>query len=610
MTKKQEVETGAKDVHWDLSVLYGGLDDHRFESDVKELEDAAAKFNADFRGSLSETLGDAINTMAGLTILSNKVGVYLYLNFSTHLSDDGIKAKMAEVEMRLAKVSGEYAFFEIEVAALSEADLERLKEESETVLRHISWIEDIRRDRPHMLSEEVEAALSKRSPFSAGAWASYFDEMASRLRFEVDGEEKTLAETLHELTEEGDAERRASLMKTLNSGLAGEFAEYSAQTLYMVAGKKRVEDCERHYPTPMSARNVSNKIPDAVVEALHHAVHEVGAAKTRRYYRLKARHLGLERLRWSDRNAPMPFRDTSITPWDEAVRLVERAYRSFSPTLADLVVETVEARRIDAPPYEGKDAGAYNYSVMVPPGTPLSWTFLNYQGSARDVMTLAHELGHGVHGLLAAEAQGPLMFRAPMAYAETASIFGEMTTFNYLESRLVDSGDTASRLALVMGKLDDTMNTIVRQIGFSDFEREVHASGRRMSIAELDAVWLKTAQGLYGEDGDIFTYENAEHLWCYVGHFHRPFYVYAYAFGDLLTRSLYAKRDEFGDRFEPLYLDMLRAGGTKDVVELTKPFGLDSTDAAFWALGVEEAMKPLETAEALSKDLFGIELHD
>lgn len=607
MTNKTN-STGAEDVHWDLRVLYAGIDDPALEADVKSLENAAKSFKEDFKGKLSLSLENAIKEMSELSMLSNKVGVYLYLNFSTNLADDDIKAKMAEVDTRLAKVSGEYAFFDIEIAGLPDADIERLKKESELVARHASWIEDIRLDRPHQLTEEVESALSKRSPFGSGSWASYFDEMASRLSFEIDGEKKTLSEALHDLSEEEDANRRAMLLKTLNDGFDGEFTEYAAHTLYMVSGKKRVEDRERNYATPMTARNQSNKIPDAVVEALHHAVHDIGAPLAQRFYRLKAKHLGLEKLRWSDRNAPMPFRDKSITSWSDAVKLVEDAYRSFSPTLADLIAETVAKKRIDAPPYKGKDSGAYNYSVMTPPGTPLSWTFLNYQGSSRDVMTLAHELGHGVHGLLAAEAQGPLMFRAPMAYAETASIFGEMTTFKYLDGRLAEAGDAKSRLALVMGKLDDTMNTVVRQIGFSDFEREVHANDRRMSAADLDQAWLSTAQKLYGEDGDIFTYENSEHLWCYVGHFHRPFYVYAYAFGDLLTQSLYAKQDEFGDQFEPLYLELLRAGGTKDVVELTKPFGLDPTNAAFWKAGVEQAMKPLETAEALSKEIFDIDL--
>lgn len=600
--------TGAESIKWDLSCLYSGMDDPALETDVKKLEDSAKSFNENFKGKLSEKLESAIVAMSELSMLSNKVGVFLYLNFSTNLSDDVIKSKMAEVDTRLAKVSGEYAFFDIEIAALAEGDIGKQKSQSEIVARHASWIEDVRRERPHMLTEEVESALSKRSPFGSGSWASYFDEMASRLSFDIDGETKTLSEALHELSEEEDTDRRAMILKILNEGFGGEFAEYAAHTLYMVAGKKRVEDRERNYSSPMTARNQSNKIPDAVVEALHHAVHEVGAPKAQRFYQLKAKHLGIEKMRWSDRNAPMPFRDKSITSWSDAVKLVEDAYRSFSPKLADLIAETIEAKRIDAPPYKGKDSGAYNYSLIAPPNSPMAWTFLNYQGSARDVMTLAHELGHGVHGLLAAEAQGPLMFRAPMAYAETASIFGEMTTFKYLDAKLAESGDAKSRLALMMGKLDDTMNTVVRQIGFSDFERELHRHDKRMSVTELDKAWLSTAQKLYGADGEIFTYENSEHLWCYVGHFHRPFYVYAYAFGDLLTQSLYAKQEEFGDQFEPLYLDLLRAGGTKDVVELTKPFGLDPTDESFWKAGVEQALKPLETAEALSKELFDIDL--
>jgi oligoendopeptidase F len=241
---------------------------------------------------------------------------------------------------------------------------------------------------------------------------------------------------------------------------------------------------------------------------------------------------------------------------------------------------------------------------------------MNYLGSNHDVMTLAHELGHGVHGILAGEAQGPLMYHAPIAYCETASVFGEMTTFTFLKERLIRSGDKKSLLALIMAKIDSTINTVVRQIGFSNFERRLHGmdesyttwtEAKKRSVEELDAIWLKTAQELYGKEGEIFTYENSEHLWAYIPHFHSPFYVYGYAFGELLTQSLYAQRDRLGAKFEPLYLDLLRSGSTKDVVELLAPFGLDARNEAFWKDGITVSLGALiEEAEQLSRSMGAI----
>ena len=238
---------------------------------------------------------------------------------------------------------------------------------------------------------------------------------------------------------------------------------------------------------------------------------------------------------------------------------------------------------------------------------------LNYLGSNRDVMTLAHELGHGVHGILAGQAQGPLMYHAPIAYCETASVFGEMTTYTFLKERLIRLGDNNSLLALIMEKIDSTINTVVRQIGFSNFERRLHGMDpsytawgepKKLSVEELSEIWLKTAKELYGEEGEIFTYKNCDRLWAYIPHFHSPFYVYGYAFGELLTQSLFAQRQRLGPNFEPLYLDLLRSGSTKDVVELLAPFGLDARNESFWKDGIMVSLGALiEQAEQLSREM-------
>ncbi len=396
--------------------------------------------------------------------------------------------------------------------------------------------------------------------------------------------------------------RRRRALKVLNDGLGGSFAKYAAQTLWQTAGSSTLENKERGYKHPMQGRNMSNRIPDEVVEALHEAVTEVAGPLARRWYRLKAKLLGVKRLAWSDRNAHLPFEDKSLVPFEVAQHeIVLPAYRSFSPTLAALIEEMVEKKRIDAPAGPNRESGAYCYSTVLPDGASVSFNFLNYKGSKRDVMTIAHEEGHAVHGLLAGAAQGILQQHAPMAYAETASVFGEMTTFEFLRARMPKDDPKAS-LALVAGKIDDMLNTVVRQISFSNFERALHGAGKKLAPSDLDAIWMDVTRTMYGKDGDVFDYADMSHLWAYVSHFHRPFYVYSYAFGELLTQSLYAKRDAYGEKFEPLYLDLLRAGSTKDAVGLLKPFGLDPTDPKFFADGITGSLgKLVAEAERLAK---------
>lgn len=602
------------EIRWDLSVLYSDITDPRLDSDLAEFTQRAKRFELTYKGQLSGSLGRAISDYAEIEMLSGKIGSYLFLREATDLMNNEIKAKRAEFQREMSATQGQYlTFFELELADLSAECIAHLYETDAVVARHRSWVEHLRLFKSHFLSEQVESALTKRSPFGTGAWAEFFDETEADLIFEFRGAKKNLTELLHILTESKDPEERAETMKIINDGFAGPFAKFSAQTLYVVAGSKAVEDRERGYKHPMDFRNKVSRIPDSVVNVLHDAVTIIGGDLTRRYYKLKAKHLGLSTMRWSDRNAPMPFADTSFVPFEEGAEIVTSAYEGFSPKLAGIVKEMFASRRIDAPVTREKRHGAFNSSHVLPGGKPVSFTLLNYLGSNRDVMTLAHELGHGVHGILAGEAQGPLMFHAPIAYCETASVFGEMTTFTYLKDRLTRLGETRSLLALIMSKMDSTINTVVRQIGFSNFERRLHgvdptyqtwAPPAKLSVEQLDAIWLQTAQELYGPEGDIFTYENTNHLWAYISHFHSPFYVYGYAFGELLTQSLYAQRQRLGDRFEPLYLDLLRSGATKDVVELLAPFDLDPMSETFWAEGIRGSLGSLlEEAEELSRGM-------
>jgi oligoendopeptidase F len=599
-------------IRWDLSLLYADIADPRLDSDLRELTAMAKHFSLTYKGKLAELLGGAIRDYSEIEMLSGKINSYLFLRESTDLTNAAIKAKHAAFQRELSAIRGEHlTFFELELVQLGDDTLKKFYASDPVVSKHRPWIEHIRTFKPHFLTEPVESALVKRSPFDSSSWSDFFDEVEADLNFEFRGGTKNLTEMMHVIAESKDSDERAEALQCVNGGLAGPFAKYAAQTLYMVAGLKAVEDKERGYAHPMGLRNKANRIPDSVVNVLHNAVTTLGGSLSRRYYQLKARHLGLTILRWSDRNAPMPFADTTNIPFGEAADIVQTSYQSFSPTLTALVKTFFTDRRIDVPVVKEKRSGAFNSSHVLPGGKAVSYTLLNYLGSNRDVMTLAHELGHGVHGILAGEAQGPLMFHAPIAYCETASVFGEMTTFTFLKDRLVRSGDKNSLLALVMAKIDSTINTVVRQIGFSNFERRLHGMDesysawtepKKRSVEELDAIWLKTAQELYGKEGVIFTYENSEHLWAYIPHFHSPFYVYGYAFGELLTQSLFAQRQRLGAKFEPLYLDLLRSGATKDVVELLAPFGLDARNEAFWKDGIMVSLGALiEEAEQLSR---------
>ena len=598
-----KIESAAQNVRWDLSSIYSGVDDPQIDLDIAEFTRQAEAFHASHKGKLAETLGHAISDYSELEMLGAKVMVYLFLQQSLDVTNELVKAKVAEARKAMSQVQGEYlTFFELELVALDDAVLAKWYARNEVAAKHRPWVEQQRIFKPHLLSEPVEGALTKRSPFGPSSWDEFFDECEADLRFELEGETRNLTEMLDVLANSKDAARRAEAQRAMNGGLGGYFAKYSAQTLYVIVGKGAVEDKERHYSHPMEARNKENRIPDAVVDALHNAVRNAASPLARRYYRLKAELLEMKTLKWSDRNAPMPFADTTVVPFEKAMSTVLAAYESFSPTLTGIIREFISARHIDAPATEGKRGGAFNYSVVLPGNLPHAFTFLNYLGSNHDVMTLAHELGHGVHGILAGEAQGALMFHPPIAYCETASVFGEMTTFSFVKQQLAEKGDRSALLALLCQKIEGMLNTVVRQIGFSNFERRVHGMDaayaewrepKKLSVAELDALWLATAQELYGEEGEVFTYENTSHLWAYISHFHRPFYEYGYAFGELLTQSLYAQRARLGVRFEPLYLDLLRSGATKDVTELLAPFGLNPTQETFWAEGVRVSLEAM-----------------
>jgi oligoendopeptidase F len=604
MSKNSNMDTTEADVRWDLTSLYTGHDDPQLNKDIEQAEHLAKHFHDNFRGKLDSQLGEALKTLAEIHAYWRKAMLFLSLKVSANLNEETSKTAYAAANERLSAAAGEYLqFFAIELANLNQNDIDRQAAENETVAKHLPMIREERRKKPHQLSEEVEKALSKRSPFGPQSWDNFYDEVDADLRIEFDGKTMTLTDILDISAHDTDAERRASALAAINDGLGGYFLKFSAQTLNVIARSAALENTERNYPHPMAARNMENMIPDEVVEALHESADQTAGPLARRYYRLKAALLGQDKLRWSDRNAPLPFKSDELIPWSEAVDTVLEAYGSFSPTLQGLVRHMIEDGRIDAPAVPGKRSGAFaNYTVLTD-GTPIAFNLLNYKGRTRDVMTMAHELGHAVHGLLAGEKQGILQFDAPMAYAETASIFGERVTFDHLLKKMKAEGNKEAMLSLLCENAEDFLNSVTRQISFSNFEQAVHGAGQRLSTDEMNDCWMQVTRNMYGENGDVFTFENTERLWSYVPHFHWPFYVYAYAAGKLFTDSLYAVRHDFGDDFEGMYLELLRAGGTKDANELLTPFGL-KPDREFWDKGIKDGFgNTLDEIERLTKEL-------
>ena len=594
--------TGAESVHWDLTDLYKDIDDPALDADLARAIALAQQYHSDHAGKLTQTLGAALDAQAKLTCIVDQLFVYLFLRRSTDAGNQRIQQRLGVVQEAWSQASADHlTFFEHELVAIDDATYTAILERDATAKQHQSLLDHIRANRRFLLAEDVERALTLRAPYGPSEWSDHIDEVEAELRFSFDDRELTLPETLHIVSNDRDEGRRAKALETFSKGLTSQrFDRLMARTLNVVLGAKYVEDRERGYANPMSFANIGNRVDDETVEALHKAVADFGAQQGRRYYRLLAAHLGKPTLKWSDRNAPLPYSSDRVVPWGECVETVLSAYGSFSPALRDLVAQMLDRKWVDAPPYAGKSGGAFNYSVLLPNGEARAYNLLNYLGSPRDIMTVAHEVGHGVHGILAARSQGALMFRAPMAYAETASIFGEMTTFRYLLQR---TSTDEQKLALLMEKSADHINTVVRQISFSNFEHRAHEArrGAKLTVDDFNNVWMDVTRAFYGEPGQLFTYENVDNLWSYVSHFLRPFYVYAYAFGELFTQSLFARRTDFGAEFEPLYLSLLRAGGSQSAVELMAPFGLDPRDPAFWRRGIEASVATwLDEAEVIS----------
>lgn len=580
-----ETTAAAPDVgplpEWDLSDLYPGRDSPELARDLTQLAGDAASFRAKYEGRLAALsgaeFGEAVAAYERMQETSGRIISYAGLMRAGNVADPEIARFFQTMHERINAISTELLFFTLELNRMEDAALDA-KCADPALARYRPWLRDVRAFRPHQLSDDLEKLLHEKSVAGRAAWVRLFDETIAELRFPFRGRELTEPEAMHLLSDrDGAVRKEAALSIGEVLGNQGRLFSLITNTL---AKDKEIEDRWRKFPRPISARNLSNYVEDEVVDALISAVRASYPSLSHRYYRLKARWFGVEELPFWDRNAPLPEDDDRSIPWPEAQATVLSAYRDFSPDLAAIGERFFRSRWIDAPVRPGKAPGAFAHPT-VPSVHP--YLLLNYQGRLRDVMTLAHELGHGVHQVLAA-GQGALMADTPLTLAETASVFGEMLTFRALLGRETDPG---RRKIMLASKVEDMLNTVVRQIAFVTFEQRVHDERREaeLSAERICDIWLDVQRESLGP---AIRFDDAyRYYWSYIPHFiHSPFYVYAYAFGDCLVNSLYAAYQDAHQGFAERYLDMLRAGGTLRHRELLKPFGLDAADPAFWSKGL------------------------
>src|SRR5262245_10842389 len=576
---------------WNLADLYAGIDDPRVKRDLDRADADSIAFEEAYKGKLAAltqrpgagpALAEAVKRFEALDDLLGRLTSFAGLVHAGNTIDPARAKFYADVQERITAASTHLLFFVLELKRLDDADLAAAMQDP--ALGHYRpWLEDIRKEKPYQLEDRIEQLFHEKSVTAYSAWNRLFDETIASLRFKVGAKSLAIEPTLNLMQDS-----KAAVRKAASQALAKTFKE-NLRTFALItnvlAKDKEISDRWRGFADVADARHLSNRVEPEVVEALVEAVRAAYPRLSHRYYALKARWFGKKRLPHWDRNAPLPQVPTRTIGWSEAQSTVLTAYGAFSPRMATIAERFFKDKWIDAPVRPGKAPGAFAHPT-VPSAHP--YVLLNYQGKPRDVMTLAHELGHGVHQVLAAP-NGALMAPTPLTLAETASVFGEMLTFR----KLLANADDKQRKAMLAAKVEDMINTVVRQIAFYTFERKLHTERRsgELTAARINALWLEVQQESLGPAIELKS--GYQTFWAYISHFvHSPFYVYAYAFGDCLVNSLYAVYERSAEGFAARYLEMLAAGGTKHHSELLAPFGLDARDPAFWqgGIGVIERM--------------------
>ena len=579
---------------WDLSDLYTGEDAPELKRDLDWLKQACTSFAEDYEGKLAELdsaeLLDCVLRNERISAVAGRIMSFAGLRYYQQTTDADRAKFMSDMQEKITDFTTPLVFFTLELNRIEDSDLAGLLSQNPDLARYKPVFDRVRAMKPYQLSDELEKFLHDLGVVG-DAWERMFDETIAGLTFEIEGEALNIEGTLNFLTDPDRTRRQVAAEE-----LAGVFAS-NIKTFARVhntqAKEKEIIDRWRGMPTAQTGRHLSNDVEPEVVDALREAVVAAYPRISHRYYELKRKWLGLDRMQVWDRNAPLPMEDPTVVTWEQAQETVMGAYNAFDPRMREIASPFFSKGWIDAGVKPGKAPGAFAHPTVT---DVHPYVMLNYLGKPRDVMTLAHELGHGVHQVLAAE-QGEMLSSTPLTLAETASVFGEMLTFRKM---LDEAKTTAQRKILLAGKVEDMINTVVRQIAFYDFECKLHAARAEGELTpdDINALWMSVqAVSL----GPVFNFmEGYETFWAYIPHFvHSPFYVYAYAFGDGLVNALYAVYADGAEGFEEKYFEMLKAGGSKHHKDLLAPFGLDASDPAFWDKGLSMIESLIDELEAM-----------
>ncbi|GKY88704.1 M3 family oligoendopeptidase [Sinisalibacter aestuarii] len=581
---------------WDLTDLYAAPDAPEVARDLAFVEKACADFAARYEGKLSELDSEGllacVRAYEDIERVGGRLMSFAGLRYYQNTMDGERAQFLQNLQEKVTDYTNSLVFFTLELNRLPDETLDALIAANADLARYKPVFERMRAMRPYQLSDELEKFLHDQSSVGAAAWNKLFDETMAGLAFQPEGEDEMPLEACLNLLTEQDRSKREAAAREL-ARVFGANIKLFSRVHNTLAKEKEIEDRWRKMPTPQTGRHLANHVEPEVVEALRNAVVAAYPKLSHRYYELKRKWLGLDVLEVWDRNAPLPMEDTRVVGWDDARATVLDAYSAFAPEMAEIAEPFFQKGWIDAGVKPGKAPGAFAHPTVT---DAHPYVMLNYLGKPRDVMTLAHELGHGVHQVLAA-GQGELLSQTPLTLAETASVFGEMLTFRKL---LDNARDDAQKKVLLAGKVEDMINTVVRQIAFYDFECKLHEArrGGELTPEDINALWMSVqAESL----GPAFTFmEGYETFWSYIPHFvHSPFYVYAYAFGDGLVNALYAVYEEGDPAFQEKYFEMLKAGGSKHHKALLAPFGLDASDPTFWDKGLSMISGFIDELEAM-----------
>ena len=578
---------------WNLNDLYTSTDAKELVSDLSWLEKECAEFANEYQGRLKFLSADqmlqCIIRNEKISSISGRIISYAGLRYYQNTTNADRAKFLSDMQEKITVYTTKLVFFSLEINSLEDAFLEGLLNENEELLRYKPVFEKIRALKPYQLSDEVEKFLHDLG-IVGDAWEKLFDETIAGLEFKIGGEILNIEATLNFLTDQNRENRQKAtyeLARVFSKNIKVFTRVHNTQ-----AKEKEIIDRWRGMPTAQMGRHLANQVEPEVVEALRNAVVKAYPKISHRYYELKRKWLGLEIMQVWDRNAPLPMESDRLVTWDQAETIVTGAYANFDSRMSDLISPFFSKGWIDAGVKPGKAPGAFAHPTVT---NVHPYIMLNYLGKPRDVMTLAHELGHGVHQVLAS-SQGQMLSSTPLTLAETASVFGEMLTFQQM---LDHASDKNERKVLLANKVEDMINTVVRQIAFYDFECKLHDArkGGELTPSDINSLWMSVQ---YESLGPAFEFvDGYETFWSYIPHFvHSPFYVYAYAFGDGLVNALYATYKDNPTGFEDKYFNMLSAGGSKHHKELLKPFGLDASDPEFWSKGlsmISEMIDELET---------------